>query len=605
MITTNSISAEEFNNLLASEKRSSTIASREEIENQSSKSNGYRSTLKDTAENSASKENNRKVEDSSGASNSNYAGDFKDTTPLLENIPVKISNEIIQIDDPAMLAEIFDPSINEGRVTLYEWQISIAEEFGRIKPTQLSPYKKCICACNGSGKDAYVIAPFAVWFALCKKRSLTIITSSSGVQLTAQTENYIKTLANRVNEYFGQQIFKINQRFIKCLLTGSEIRMFATDEEGKAEGYHPLDAGAEMAIIVNEAKSVRKEIFNALKRCTGFNYWLNVSTPGEPNGEFYKSFTSWSNSVRVDTFMCPAHLSSSERESEKIELGEHSALYRSKHLALFTSIGGQVIIPVELTEELIKNPPEKRFSHWPLRIGGDLAAGGDECVLTGVKGNIISKRVSFTQADTTISSDIIDNLLTNEFKVSKTHEYIYMDDGGVGRGIIDNLRRRGWNIKRILNQSAAVRKQEFGNRGAESWFRAKRILEERLFRLDNDEKFLAQLSNRYYKQQSTQGRITLESKKDAKAHGRPSPDRADSFLLALTGLTIDDFLEEDKDKDKELESKKYVGKTGSVITPENAADFEYEDLDKGNRNGSRLRKKHFNSVSSLLKHFNN
>lgn len=593
MITSSSISSEEFNNLLA-QKNSSLSTSGEEKPDIEPK-------IKKQA---ASNENKIQAESSSVASKkSTYDGDAKDETPLIENISEEISKTVFQIEDPAYLVEIFDPNINSGRVTLYPWQVDIAEDFGKVKPTQLLPYKKCICACNGSGKDAYVIAPFAIWFALTKKRSLTIITSSSGVQLTAQTENYIRTLANRINEYFGQVIFKINQRFIKCLLTGSEIRMFATDEEGKAEGYHPLEPGAEMAIIVNEAKSVKKEIFNALKRCTGFNYWLNVSTPGEPFGEFYKAFTNWTNSVRVDTFMCPAHLSSLERDAERIELGEHSALYRSKHLALFTSIGGQVIIPVELLEYLKLNPPSTLFQHWPLRIGGDLAAGGDECVITSVKGNKIQNRFCFTQADTTVSADIIDKYLSETLRISKTHEYIFMDDGGVGRGIIDNLRRRGWNIKRILNQSPAVRKTEFGNRGAESWFRAKRILEEGLFVIDNDQKFLDQLGNRYYKQQSTQGRITLESKKDAKAHGRPSPDRADSFLLALTGLTIDDFLQTDKDEEAIAAKAKFVGRTGTVVTNENAHDFEYDDLDKDKASTKILRKPHFNSISSILKHY--
>lgn len=490
------------------------------------------------------------VESNAGQSSiPKYGGDEQDTSG-----PLKDGNyQVLDFADSAEVAEIFDESINNSSVTLHPWQVETSEQLCSAKPTSQHPYKFVLCACNGSGKDAYVIAPFVIWFAITKKRSLTIITSSSGVQLTAQTENYIKRLAEKVNAYFGgQQIFKIRQRFIKCNLTGSEIRLFATDEAGKAEGYHPIEPNAEMCIIVNEAKSVSKEIFGALKRCTGFNYWLNISTPGEPHGDFYKAFTNWPFKRHVSTFDCP-HLSASEREEERIELGEHSALYRSKHLALFTSLGGSVIISAELYDRLAANPCSRKFTDWPLRIGGDLAAGGDECVLTGIRGNAIEKRVAFREKDTMVSADVIEFHLTNTFKVKKEHEHLYFDDGGVGRGIIDNLRRRGWNIRRILNQSPAIRKQEFGNRGAESWFRAKRILEENLFIIDDDEKFKTQITNRYYKQQSTQGRITLESKKDAKAHGRPSPDRADSFLLALTGLTIDDFLVEEKSNTEDKE----------------------------------------------------
>jgi phage terminase large subunit len=542
-----------------------------------------------------------------GVSNS-YGGDEEDNSLPLHN------NRWEALDgfkDSAAIAEFFDEEINSGAVTLYPWQVEVSVDLCSAKPTKLHPHKFCLCACNGSGKDAYVIAPFVIWFALTKIQSLTIITSSSGVQLTSQTEGYIRRLAEKVNTYFGEPFFKINQRFIKCLKTGSEIRLFATDEAGKAEGYHPISPNAEMAIIVNEAKSVSPEIFGALKRCTGYNYWLNVSTPGEPYGDFYKSFTNWPNKRHVSTFDCPNHLSASEREEEKLELGEHSALYRSKHLALFTSLGGQVIIPAELVESVIRRETDgylpKKFQEWPLRIGGDLAAGGDETVLTGVRGNNIEEQVCFIQKDTVLASDIIEHHLLHTFRVKKDHQHIYMDDGGVGRGIIDNLQRRGWTINRILNQSPAVNKKEFGNRGAEAWYRMKRIVEESLFRLTVkgkvDKKLLDQLSNRYYKQQSTQGRITLEAKKDAKAHGRPSPDRADSLLLALTGLTIDDFLQETKHGPI---SPAVRGRTGGVgLTTQEMRDH-YEDTETYKNFENKLKEKPKNkplygSLSSWLK----
>lgn len=530
-----------------------------------------------------------------------YAADLTDETPTINSSG---KWEKMDFKDPAALIEFFDDNIIDGLTTLHPWQVEISEALGGARPNQQHPYKLCLCACNGSGKDAFVIAPFVVWMALTKIRSLTIITSSSGVQLTAQTEGYIRSLAQKINEYFGELYFKINQRFIKCLKSGSEIRLFATDEEGKAEGYHPLEPGAEMAIIVNEAKSVKKEIFGALKRCTGFNYWLNVSTPGEPYGDFHYSFTKWPNSRHISTFDCP-HLSSEERESDKQELGEHSALYRSKHLALFTSLGGQVIIPLELLNSIIERTASdlipKLHQDWPLRIGIDLAAGGDETVITVVKGNCITNRIAFIQKDTMLAADIIEHHLKETIGVSLDYGQIYADDGGVGRGIIDNLIRKGWgNIHRIHNQSPATNKKEFGNAGAERWFRTKRILEEFLFRLDNtDEKFNKQISNRYYKQQGNQGRILLESKKEAKAEGRPSPDRADSFLLALTGLTIDDYLKTSKTKDESVTNKPKEGKR--LYNPAREYDeitfSNYDHLKQKPKNGSKLI---YGSMSKLL-----
>jgi phage terminase large subunit len=485
-------------------------------------------------------------------SDSDYPADIVEN----EEVPDGGYKVPLEFPNPAVLICFFDPELRDNLVSLHPWQLTTHEELSNAKPTQHNPYKFCLVAANGSGKDKYVVAPFAIWFCLCKIRSRCIITSSSGVQLTAQTETYIRDLADRVNNYFGTEVFRIRQRYIRCKLTGSEIRLFATDEKGKAEGYHPFDARSEMAIIVNEGKSVSEDIHGALRRCTGYNYWLEVSTPGEPTGFFYRAATSWEHMRRVTSYDCP-HLSIADREEDKKELGEHSALFRSKHLALFTSIGGDVIITVDLVDGLVKFPPAVEYQDWPVRVGGDLAAGGDENSLVFTRGNKFLKEVSFRETDTTITADRIEAILISE-KIAKDSEHLYFDDGGVGHAIIDMLVRRGWNIKRIINQSASTNKQMYGNKGAQNWYRVKRILEEKLFVLTGmSDKLINQLTTRRFKQTAGSGRIFLESKKEAKADGRPSPDRADAFILSLTGLTIDDFLKESKESEpKERPARK-------------------------------------------------
>src|SRR5690606_11698247 len=100
------------------------------------------------------------------------------------------------------------------------------------------------------------------------------------------------------------------------------------------------------------------------------------------------------------------------------------------------------------------------------------------------------------------------------------------------------LVRRGWHINRVLNQSAAINKKNYGNKGAENWYRVKRIFEEGFFDVRSVSSITQeQLYNRRYKQALTGQRIFLESKKEAKANGRPSPDRADALILCFTGLT--------------------------------------------------------------------
>jgi len=458
--------------------------------------------------------------------------------------------ETIDFESPAELINFYDEGLNSGQVTLHTWQMEVSDELaclgGRTKgwkPTAIDPLKYVLVAANGSGKDAYVMAPTAVWFILTRIRARVILTSSSGTQLTAQTESYISALCHTINAYHGEQIFKVKQRYIRCMKSGSEIRLFATDEAGKAEGYHPFPdhPGAEMMIGINEAKSVKEEIFQALTRCTGYNYWLEISTPEEPNGHLYYAFTHWLLARRVTAFECP-HLGQNYIDDAKMQYGVTSAFYRSMILAEFTSLGGQVVLNRETVDKCLVRDVQWQFKHWQKRIGIDLAAGGDETSLQIWQGNKRIEKVEFREEDTTITAEFIDTWLKSK-GIPKTSEYINADDGGIGHAIIDMLVKMGWKINRVLNQSAAINKRMFGNRGAELWFRFARLVEEGLIVLPkDDEKLLDQLSHRYYKQASAQGRITLQSKKEAKAEGYPSPDRADAAILSFAGLTIEDFL---------------------------------------------------------------
>ena len=208
--------------------------------------------------------------------------------------PIGDSWQKLDFESPVELLAVLHPAINNHTVILHKWQAEVGEQLAAAKATSIHPYKYCLCAANGSGKDAFVIAPFAMWFVLTKIRSLVVITSASGVQLTNQTENYIRALGTRANNFYrplyGKDIVKVNQRSIKSGLTGSEIVMFSTDEEGRAEGYHPLEPNAEMAIIVNEAKTVPPPIFRALRRCTGYQLLVQRIYPWRTTWRLLQEF---------------------------------------------------------------------------------------------------------------------------------------------------------------------------------------------------------------------------------------------------------------------------------------------------------------------------
>lgn len=441
--------------------------------------------------------------------------------------------------EPLELAQILMPSVQ-----FHAWQEKISADFGAAKSTQHDPYKLCLCACNGSGKDAFVIAPFVVWFLTTRKNGLVVVTSSSGVQLTAQTETYISRMCTSFNATFGREAFKVNKRHITCLDTGSECRLFATDEPGKAEGYHPIEPGAEMAVIINECKSVPDDILQALTRCTGYNFWLEVSTPGEPRGHFYQSWKLYKNKIRVTSFDCP-HKAASEIEEDKLRFGENSALFRSKHLALFTQFGGQFVVAMHKIETCREKCKTQLGLKWELRAAIDVALsnGGDETVCYIAQGNKVIAELFLRSEDVTVVAKEIGHFL-RQHKVPLSSTTIFIDDGGVGRAVWPLLQAQGFTgVQRVLNQFRAFNPGEFANRGAELWFNGMRFIEENLLLLPDDQLLIDQITERKYERSETSGKIRLESKADAKAEGRGSPDRADAYFLLWHGLCVQDFHE--------------------------------------------------------------
>ncbi len=434
----------------------------------------------------------------------------------------------MHIKNPVHLLSIFDESIRTGRVKLYPWQVVIMKQFAEGKvPEQV--LRMALVANNTSGKSQYVIAPCSVWMAMAFTMSRCVITSSSGTQLDRQTGHAILLLCKRINEAMGQIVWKCNYRYFTFLPTGSTIEMYATDDEGKAEGYHRHIPDGEFAIFVDEGKSVAEKIYTAIDRCNDVTRRVDVSSPGNPSGTFYSRFSSayWYG-YKVTYHDCP-HISPDAVAEAKERYGENSPYFRSAYLAEFTSINEEVIISHEDIQKCIVSTVD-----WILEdeayAGLDLSLGGDETVFTVFRGNKQTHMECFKIADAPTLVERI-KWLINRHNV--TPENVNADDGGIGKPIIDMLWRDGYHVRRVRNESTAFDKTTFANRGAEMWYNFGRFVKECSVMLLSDNTLISQLSSRYYSRGDVHGKIILESKNLARARGHGSPDRADAVVLAF------------------------------------------------------------------------
>ncbi len=499
----------------------------------------------------------------------------------------------LQFKDAAEFTCFFDPALRSGKKKLYSWQV---EELRRLSKkgeyTTEYPFEYTLLAANGSGKDAYIIAGFVSFVLCCWRRYKVVITSSSDLQLDSQTRNYIKFFCQNVNEYLRtngviSKAIDIKKETFKAAvhkdkdgreisLTGTEVITFVTNEGGRAEGHHPFpdaDAQEGVILIVNEAKTVPQEIFDHFAKCT-YNFLIQVSSAGPSRGHLYnscvKSIEYPAPQIkgkpyyrRITAYDCP-HISKAKLDREEEEYGPNDPWFKNTRLSLFSSLGESVVITEELLERCFKI--SKRFSlGLGRRAGLDLSGrGNDFNTFYVIEDNELIAYERWRAADT---EQTVDTLVGTDdgkslglfqkygFNKATCGNRISGDDNGIGQGIIDGLAKKGWNIRRVLNQSSAINNQRYLNRGAEMWFTFARILEAGFFHVRKEmlhPDLKRQLCNRHYTQEGA-GKMKLWTKAEEKAGAKgkkhssystdssDSPDDADALVLAFSTLSVLDF----------------------------------------------------------------
>ena len=429
---------------------------------------------------------------------------------------------------------------------LYPWQ---AEELLRISGYitgklsgprvhffENNPYLASYVCANGSGKDRILISTAAIGLPLLYRDTIVVITSSSNEQLKFQTENHIARGIAALNARLGQPVYESIHYYHRCPARGGEIKLFATDEAGRAEGWHPMATGGRLVIIVNEAKSITPEIFSALDRCHGYSHWLEISSPGPRRGMFFQNFKRavkhpeafsqnrfFSRRVSVDE--CP-HVSVQAQNRVIEKHGENSYIVQTSLRANFFEEERDVVIPAGLVDDCESVQP----IDGDIGIGLDCAAGGDETTLYVRKGNHLIDEYQIREPNLETAYDLIDRRLDPYRFSSYTFN---MDDGGLGKGYNAGLSARGWHLIPRHNQSAAYSKELHANLGAEMYWHVRDLFQARLILKPKDEILYTQLVTRQNDVSEGLGKNKLQSKKRIKENGGASPDRADGFVLCF------------------------------------------------------------------------
>lgn len=469
--------------------------------------------------------------------------------PILPQATTSSLDGILLLN-PVELLFLVDEDIISNKVILHDWQIQFMLDFADEGNVKEHPFMAEVCAANGSGKDKYILAACIVWLCMRYLKAWGVATNGSGVQLDNQTERHIRSLCGKVNTKFKAEVWKCNYRSYTCIPTESVITLFATDEANKAEGFHPIEMGCKLSIFASEAKAVGDDIFTALARCLGVTHRVDVSSPGLPMGYFFDQYSvavprenikgvkdvSPTDRIRyhITAYKC-SHISEIEIENFARSLpgGKESSVFKSGILAEFGTTDEMVVIPYTYIWRAVNSV--KEWISEPHNIGGlDLSDGGDETVLCIRNGNKLLKVIPFKFQDTEDTIDFLDQTF-RENGLNHPEALVYADVGGMGKPMLNSLKRRGFkNIRFVDNRNTPYLPKTYKNRGAEVFFNMRLLLEKSEIILLRDDKMIRQLSTRYYKI-TTQNLHQLLTKVEQKSRGYPSPDRADAVNLCFWG----------------------------------------------------------------------
>ena len=385
---------------------------------------------------------------------------------------------------------------------------------------------------NGCAKTT-TAALWVLWFLDTHPGGKVVTTAGTWSQLVNQLWREISMWNDRSHDTIIKQT-KVLSTSINIAPDWFAMGRAATSE-ATFEGIH----GQYVAVVMDEAKAIKPEIFSAVRRILRGNpggkfWWICLSSPGSPSGPFYEickgqSATNW-NVFSISAYQSE-RVALSQIEDDARDLGESSPLFVAMNLGEFPEETDDTMIPINWVMAAVDRDVRGAKGR---AVAVDVARfGGDETCFIEFLGNEARIIETYKGKDLMKTAGRVVRL--RQSGVPK----IAIDDAGLGGGVTDRVKEQ---IKDgIIPVNAGMRATEplkYANLGTEMMWHLREAFEKNynsengdLFSIPNDKVLIHQLTARKFDITSS-GQIKMESKSEMRKRGEPSPDRADTLAMA-------------------------------------------------------------------------
>lgn len=308
----------------------------------------------------------------------------------------------------------------------------------------------------------------------------------------------------------------------------------ATVSEQKTEAFAGLhNEGKSVIVIFDEASGIPEKIWEVAEGALtdGEAFFIAKGNPTQPEGEFANCFGKHSSLYRVRNVdsrdVRHTNKSALQTMIEKYGIDSDQVKVRIRGLFPEQSYNGfvdpQAVHDAMHREEVVTDPLA------PLIMAVDVAhQGGDETVI-GFRQGWDARSIPINAFTGLKTKQLVDRIA----KIADIHlpDIIIVECVGIGIAICDLLEDRRYKVYRAY--PGAPYEVDYVNNRAKWWADMRDWIYEPLSAMQEDDKLYDQLVKIQYQLRTSDGKTLMESKRDMRDRGLPSPDRADMLMLTF------------------------------------------------------------------------
>jgi hypothetical protein len=306
-------------------------------------------------------------------------------------------------------------------------------------------------------------------------------------------------------------------------------------------GLH--NKGSRILLVFDEASAIADNIWEVAQGALSDEnteiMWFCFGNPTRNSGRFHDCFGLFKSrwiSRQIDSRTVEG---TNKIEARKLieDYGEDHDIVRVRIKGMFPRTASMQFI----SSESVLTASTKEAACWPndaLILGVDVARyGGDETIIQPRKGRDARTwpRISIKGENTMDVAGRVSSECARYRMLGIPVSVVYVDETGVGAGVVDRLRQLGVNVLGVNNGSKpdqiSIDGELVGNKAAEMWANMRSWLKDG-GAIDPDVDLMRQLESREYGY-NVHNAIVLERKDDMKRRGLSSPDRADALALTF------------------------------------------------------------------------